>query len=65
MCTGSEPIGQNPASQPGLRTSQLPHNLGLARDQVSQLVPCQQAQPLKCPGCPLHMPGRPLSLRLS
>ena len=34
MSAGSEPIGQHPAGQPGLRASQLPHNLGLARNQV-------------------------------
>ena len=62
MSAGSEPIRQHPAGQPGLRASQLPHNPGLACDQVGQLVPCQQAQPLKRPGRPLHLPGRLLSL---
>ena len=62
MSAGSEPIRQHPAGQPGLCASQLPHDLGLARNQVSHLVPRQQAQPLKGPGRPLRMPGRLLSL---
>ena len=58
MSAGSEPVGQDPARQPGLRASQRPPHPGLPGDQVSHLVPRQQAQPLKRPGRPLRMPGR-------